>query len=315
MAMRKYFVHIYIVFALCLVGIVVGSFFDFQISDSLYQIGGRADKFGLTISVLGAIPGFVVVSFIGGGFLAFGLKRDFADIKNKKTNLFLRILMFVLAAASYGLSVYFTGREFFGLNGFQYPDMKLHYGYFIAAPIDLLAFFVGYVVNKKTTNKKLWVYYLLFIVVLAIALLGFISLIKIIDYRPRFRSLGTVEGLNYHNWWSPFKNHKTYLALGVPKEEFKSFPSGHAAYCVIPMMFAFFLPLINKNYKKYVLPLFYAGLIWLLLVAFSRIYVGAHFLSDVSMGALLVAVSFFILNIVIDNNKYLSLEELDTVAD
>ena len=69
------------------------------------------------------------------------------------------------------------------------------------------------------------------------------------------------------------------------------------------MMSALFLPYISKKYEKAALIAFIAGAAWYLLVSFSRMLVGAHFLSDVSMGGLLGVIFFFIAKIVIDNVK------------
>jgi undecaprenyl-diphosphatase len=56
-----------------------------------------------------------------------------------------------------------------------------------------------------------------------------------------------------------------------------SFPSFHA-------MFVFsLLPLLNKQYSKFK----YVWIIFAILVAFSRVYLGVHYLSDVLAGAII----------------------------
>ena len=57
-----------------------------------------------------------------------------------------------------------------------------------------------------------------------------------------------------------------------------------------------YLPLFNKKWMKYQVMLFYIAFGWALLVMFARLLVGAHFLSDVSFGALLTVVCFYIGN-------------------
>jgi undecaprenyl-diphosphatase len=56
-----------------------------------------------------------------------------------------------------------------------------------------------------------------------------------------------------------------------------SFPSGHAmlAFCAIPIL--------NREFPK----LKYAWIVFACLVAFSRVYFGVHFMSDVIAGALI----------------------------
>ncbi len=309
--MKKNYIHIYIALIIALVGFVIGSFFDFQISESLFASGGADNKFGLTISVLGPIFGYSVLAFLAGGFIVFGYNNKFEFAKSKALRICLIVFMYVFAVALYGCSVYFTGREFFGPNGFQhYTDIKRFYGYFIAAPIDLGIAFVGFLAAKHSDNKKLWIYYLIISVLFALALVAGVSLFKVIFNRPRFRSLG--NGLDFYPWYVPCKEKDFFVNSGLlTKEEFKSFPSGHAGGVAAFMMFILFLPYINKKYEKYVVPMYYATLAWALLVSFARIYVGAHHLSDVSMGMLLSIVIFFIGKVVIDNNKYLSGKSTD----
>ena len=104
--MKKTYLPIYIAFAVLIVGFIIGSFFDFQINDALFS---SKNTFGLVISTIGTVPGYGVLAFIGGGCLYLGLK-------NKVPNLAFRIVIYVLAAAGYGLSIYFSGKEFFGPN-------------------------------------------------------------------------------------------------------------------------------------------------------------------------------------------------------
>ena len=88
-------------------------------------------------------------------------------------------------------------------------------------------------------------------------------------------------------------------------EEFKSFPSGHVGASMVTCLFISILPLINKEYEKYQIPLFYCFFAWSLLVAFSRMLVGAHFLSDVSMGGLIASTCMLINNevLIVVNRK------------
>ena len=294
--MKKLYNHIYLVSIFFAVTFVIGTFFDYQINDALFH---NKDNFGLTFSAIGTIPGYGVLSFMGGGLLFYGFKRKFPHVA-------WRIVTFILAVACIGFSIYFSGREFFGRNGFENAINPL-FGYLIILPVSGGLTFFGYYVSSKSDNDKLWLVYFVIAIAFTLALLGGVTLLKAIFHRPRFRAIvGTpMEGLNYHPWYVPFKGYESYsLVLG--KEEFKSFPSGHAGSCSAFMMFALFLPLINKKYEKYQIPLFYVGFVWTLLISFTRMYVGAHFLSDVSMGALLPIGCFAIGKLVINKVKYFS---------
>ena len=69
------------------------------------------------------------------------------------------------------------------------------------------------------------------------------------------------------------------------------------------MLFAMSLPLVNRKYEKIQLPIFYGAFAWTLLVMFTRMLVGAHFLSDVSMGLLLTLIFMMIANEFFIHNK------------
>ena len=297
--MKKTYLHIYIVLMLFVATFIIGSFFDFQINDALFS---NKNTFGLIISVIGTVPGYGVLAFLGGGFLYLGLKRE-------KEQIWMKALLFGFAVATFASSVYFSGKEFFGPNGFDYLGIKEFWGFFIAFPVDVAIAFLGYKITSKHNNDKLWLIYIILAVGILIALVAGVTLLKAIFHRPRFRSLGLVAGLDYHNWWDPCKNYKDLIAASggtLISEEFKSFPSGHAGTCAVLVLSSLFLPYINEKYEKVSLVVFYSSLAWLLLVCFARMRVGAHFLSDVSMGSLISIIILFVAKIIIDNVKYFS---------
>src|SRR5699024_2804419 len=67
-----------------------------------------------------------------------------------------------------------------------------------------------------------------------------------------------------------------------------SFPSGHTSNATVIMMIIF-LPVLFEKFKGKDKLLYTTAIAWIGLVAVSRIVMGAHFASDVTMGA---AVSF-----------------------
>lgn len=74
--------------------------------------------------------------------------------------------------------------------------------------------------------------------------------------------------------------------MGIVSEEFKSFPSGHAANAAIMILLGS-LSLLDEKFKGKKDLLFFIGFGFALVVAFSRIVAGAHFLSDVTIGILI----------------------------
>lgn len=297
-----------LIIALCIpvIGLILGSFFDLQISQA---IASPTSTLGLIISVIGPTIGFAAVAACGGGFIAFALKGDYPK--------WLKVIFFILAACCLGVSIYYPGGEYFGVNGFYGAAPKI-IGYLIVIVPEGAAMFGGYVLFKDNQNKNMWIVFCAMIVMLCIALLAVIPIIKDNMHRPRFRFLNRVDNYElFHNWWQPCKNYKElieqyqglYGSLSEIKENFKSFPSGHTAEASIFMVPVVFLPLANKKFEKYQLPLFFFGLCWTILVGFGRILAAAHFLSDISMGALITITLLFITNEVLMRIKAVQLEE------
>ena len=296
--MKKLRLHIYIIIGVFLTTFILGSFLDLSINQALFS---NKNGFGLTISAIGTIPGYGCFALMGGMLIAIGLHQF------NKT--FQKVIAFVCAVVAIGLGTYFSGREFFGPNGFTNSSL-MWLGYLIGFVIMLGIAYLGYRLGKASDNKFLWVLLLILAIAYFLALIPGVTALKSIFHRPRYRLLATEEaqaaGLYFHNWWNRCGDYKSYMTtLDVTSEEFKSFPSGHAGASMVMTLTVAFLPLVNRKYEKLQLPLFYVGLAWALFVSFTRMLVGAHFLSDVSMGALLTSIMLLIANEVVIHNKWL----------
>lgn len=112
----------------------------------------------------------------------------------------------------------------------------------------------------------------------------FITLIKMGWGRPRFRSM--IDPITQFTPW--------FLPQGLAAgNEFMSFPSGHTANSAVILWIALipsFVPALAGKEQ----PLKIAAFLWIGMVMFSRIIMGAHFLSDVTMGAI-ISIGFFCL--------------------
>lgn len=291
--MKKLRLHLYIFLALFLILLFLGSLFDLQLSESIFS---SKNGFGLWISALGTIPGYGMFAFMGGGLLFCALKQN-----EKK---WFKICLIALSVLAYIAGLYFSGREWFSVNGFNISNLYW-LGFVINAPIMCGLYFLGYFLNKKVDEPRLWILYFILILGMAVALVPGVTLLKIIFHRPRYRSIVLYDDMFYHNWWEPCHNYKTLLGkyAALTKEEFKSFPSGHAGGTFVFLFVVCYLPFFGKKVGRYQIPLMYAGVVWTLLVCFSRILLGAHFLSDVSMGALLSIICLIVCNEIIIHNK------------
>ncbi len=285
------------VLGVAVIGIILGSFFDLKISEA---IASADSAIGLAISAIGPTIGFAGVAVMGGGFIRFALKGDY--------KIWQKILFWVLALACFGVSIYYPAGEYFGINGF-YGAAPQWAGYLVVLLPEAGAVVLGYFLFKNCEYKKMWIIFVITIVLLVVALLGIIPTLKDIVHRPRFRLI-EATGVEFHNWWEPCKNYKDLISLyETSSDNFKSYPSGHTAEAAILLVTTLFLPLAGASFKKFQRPLFIASCCLIVTVAIARILAAAHFLSDVSTGAAVMVFLLLIANEIVIRVKSLHPEK------
>lgn len=296
--MKKMRIPILVCFAVVLIGLILGSFFDLSVSQGLGA--SKSNGFALGVAAIAPTLGFGALSIIGGAFIVLGLKKDDYPI-------FARVIFFILAVGCFGASTYFCGEEYFGYNGF-YNALPKAIGFIIGGVAQAGFTVLGFFMFRHSENKRLWIYLVFMMAIMFIALVPGTSLLKIIFHRPRYRAI-VAHDIQFYAWYQPFKDYKALIESGIDAEEFKSFPSGHTCESTLPLVLATFLPLLDKKYAKIQLPVFICAGVFILFVAFFRILAAAHFFSDVSMGAMLTIVFLFIGNEIIIHSKRLRYEE------
>lgn len=295
--MKKMRLHILILIGVFLITFIIGSFLDLNISQS---IASSSNNFAILMSHIGLIPGYGVLAFIGGGFLFLGIK--------KYEKVWVKIIFILAAIAFVGVPIFYIGREFFGANGFEGKAPKW-IGYLISTPVVAGITVLGYFITTKCKNDKIWIVFVLVGVISALALIGGTTVLKSIFHRPRYRAV-YAYGIDFYPWYQRCTNYKELTQiLNIKSEEFKSFPSGHACGAALFIVGVTFLPLMNEEYEKFHLPLFYFAALWLVLVSISRIMAAAHYLSDVSMGSLIMLIFLFIGNEILINTKLIKKKE------
>ena len=282
--------HFYIVIGILLAGFIVGSFADLQINQALYSEG---NMFGIIMASFGTYPCYAGLSFAAGGLLV-------TSVKKKDLHIILRILSWGLAALGYGLSVWLGSKDVPSVNGFNNDALELPFT--IANIFVFLGFAaLGFIVCNKGDENKLWSALMVMAVIFLLALLPTSFLIKLVLHRPRYRFVVNSGEIAFHNWWESYGAYEEYINEGhelygvtITKEEFKSFPSGHSGSAAIMMMVLPYLSLFFNKLKGKETMMFYIGFAWTLLMMFSRMLVGAHYLTDTCMGALIVVVVYYI---------------------
>lgn len=150
----------------------------------------------------------------------------------------------------------------------------------IGAPVLLLLFAAAVFLFVKLPRSTL--YRLMKIAAVSLfylfAILILISVIKVFWGRIRFRQLTDLA--QFTPW---------YLPQGVTG--FVSFPSGHTANATALWILTMFAPLVKTRFKKALC--FIVPSVWIVLMAFSRVLVGAHYASDVLFGAAISIAVFY----------------------
>ena len=257
---------------------VLGLFVDQQFSVSVYN-PSNTSAFGIFFSGIAELPICFALSFGGISLIVYRPKE------NKKVWEILSIIIGVIAIIA---STYFTYDTWCDFYSFKNTE-SLKTLFIITGIIFTLSFqiiTIIYVVffTKRNNPRTMFMLGVTFVAfALLIALVG--TSMKYLWSRPRPRFIVDNPEL--------FKNAWELNPFGALKEEVsnnvKSFPSGHSIYSASAMFVLPLLTLANndmKNDRRLQVVLFYVGLVWALLSAFSRVYAGAHFLSDVGAGYL-----------------------------
>ena len=277
----------YLFFAGCgiglfaLLGVFLGTFTDLKVSEALFTPGalfwriitavGMFPFLGLFVFYLGAICRQAFLSPLSGG----------------------RKIAAVAVSGLLGLSTAAVGAWSMcraDSLGTIFPQVigNLPVVGAFAVLVMVPLFLAGFFLSEKEFDSALLKELICLCLTMTLALACMESL-KIFFCRPRYRLLlQEYPGITFTPWYQRFAGSKELIAeYNIPSNDFKSFPSGHT---ILAMSLIYALPPLaevtgHKENRKVLLGLFAAGAAFALFVAVSRLILGAHFLSDVSMGA------------------------------
>ncbi|WP_408070555.1 phosphatase PAP2 family protein [Butyrivibrio sp. JL13D10] len=264
--------------------LLVGTFYDEKISEALYNPHGLVVMW---ISGIGAYPFFAFAVLFGGCLYERTLHSDL-----KKALKFILCVLLILVITAVG----FVGAGALvdkDSLGYIYPQLNRNIPVILC--ISLVSIFpltyLGYKFAESVADEKLLkrVIGLLLIFIIAYVLL---QIVKGIFHRPRYRlTLQGFEGIGFVPWFKPFFCYQDYIEqFGIDKGEFRSFPSGHSilSTCMViglQSLSRISLRLWDKQFRLGLL-----GFVISFIIIISRVILGAHYLSDVSAGALIVSV-------------------------
>ena len=234
-------------FILYITGMVLATLFDFQITDIL---ASNHHAWANYCETLGEAPALL--------FTVFNFSMICAYCHRNKKGIHFAFSLF----GSLVSSMYAFERTF----SYHSNTNTL----FLSLPISIALSFILLFICLRLSMESIQKYYkaALACVGAAISTLILITCIKLLWGRVRYRQIAADSTLSFTDW---------YIINGPGQPMHASFPSGHTANAAIMMMLSLYFP----KQKHWLQPLLYA---YILLMAVSRLCVGAHFLSDILTG-------------------------------
>ena len=269
-------VHVfYIICSVLVIGIIIGSVYDYQISVALSKTTGIGDFYQHYGNIISALL------YPAAGMCLFkGLR--------KKGSRF-----YTMAWGALGFSLFWTLYTFHDTSG---KYLRSAYGYVPGQSGSFLPLVLSYLTWIALACLTACLAYLilddknadmLLAVGSVILLAGFFSELintdlKIIGCRPRYKYLLTLDdpASEYRNWWEmiPYLKDDSF---------FRSWPSGHMTKATI-MLTLPMLAGVVKCKKAYLKNLLFAfAIVWIVVFGYNRIHMNAHFLTDVCFGVLI----------------------------
>lgn len=244
--------------AVAMVLLMIFAFADLSISIALYN---PKSIFGKIMEILGEEPASLTALFCGAVLMLF---HEGQTMPRK-----------IISILGGGL-VWIMGVMMFGVMPMNYIEGEPSF----LAPVLMLA---GAVVSIVLTAGLGSGYRLRARKAALVGVAGYVSImvsfnvIKMLWGRMRFRAM-----MEPYDGFSPW-----FLPQGTTtNNEFMSFPSGHAAQASLILMILL-LPFVFKQLESKMALLRTIAVGWIVLVTVSRVIMGAHFASDVTMGAVI----------------------------
>lgn len=263
---------------LWLTALVFASLYDLDITRAVMN---SRSLYGRTFEVLGEMPAVLFTSFNFALMTVYFVKCT--DFRGK--NKILAVLTLIGCTGTAIFTAVKTAKYLFGSPlHLLFVIYAVTIGLAISFGFVLLSIFIGEESLKKYFRTATRC------AVAAILTFVIIWVLKLTWGRLRPRDGGVVS---FTPWYLPQWFTGNF-----------SFPSGHTANATVIFSVVYYFRFLSGKLKK-LIPFFFAVLaVWLALVAFSRVVVGAHFLSDVLFGCAITLAIVYFTRPKEDNTKY-----------
>ncbi len=289
--------NVYLVIAaLSVILFTVGSFCDQTIAAAVYRPNQPA---ALVFTILGYVLFFGTFQLLTGALFRQLLLLSQTRIK--------RILCtFICCYTSISTAVLGgAGLISDSVIGLLFPNTA--FGFRHTVCIGLLLFLppviLGMFMNGKQAKKHLAYTILILLVIMAVSFFGQVIFSSLYS-RPRFRiTQSGLEGLGFTPWYEPIDNAAFFSeTYHLKSDALRSFFSGHALDAVLNLAIFPALAQTFPIWKEKERFLQITAFVLIPPIAFSRMVLGAHYLSDISAG-MLCGLGFVILYEILVHNK------------
>ncbi len=285
--------------------ILIGTFADLQISMSLAVLKKGEyythSFFAVFLEILGEMPVYILPSIAVYVVMQYFLSRNLSKAKRYITVCVSFLIVF-------GLN-FFAGFKFFA-NARNY--MSLEWVYSGVFPYVLYTFFsiiftiLWYIVSMSLSNEKnLKNLAICALIIIFTAILSQVATqgIKPVALRIRYRYMNDLGNFSKYSAWYEF--NANHIAGEIAnKDNFMSFPSGHATASAMTFTLVLFTSYFGEFKNKLTASAINTiAILFPILVAFSRIEAGAHFLTDVCFGLAITLTAMLISKWIV--NKWL----------
>ena len=281
---------------------LIGTFFDESIAIHLYSPDFTFVKY---VTSCGVFPFFAfAVLFMG----ALG-ERIIKSRFNKLIKVVLAFFCYLTATA-----VGFIGAGSLvdkdSLGGL-YPVLNRNIPVIAGISIVFLPLLLwsGYNLAKKTKDKNLVLKIVCLLILLALAYVS-LQILKSNFPRPRYRLVVQgYENIGFRPWYMPLGDTTKFINdMGIDKGEFRSFPSGHSILSMCMVMVLQSLTWFSEKLKDKRIILLVLGVAFSMIIIFTRLILGAHYLTDVSAGAIIVSILTIIYTLIQNKIESSSIE-------
>lgn len=266
--------------------LIAGSLYDLTIAKALFHPDNAFSHFmaGFAMVPIGFMLGFIL-----GNLFKMVVNREYKKVWQ---NVLLCVISFVGAI----IGIYIIGSQFTSYHAYNLNKwLSFLFGMISVVP----GYLFGYFFYEKMNHKRLLKIYAL-VGLTVLLLVAAVEVTKMILPRLRYTSVVALgDDSLFRPWYlTDFSLNKQWVLDHhlIDAEEIKSFPSGHSNAALATSFALMFVPKLFPRFKGKEVVFFYIGFIYFLLVAFSRMFIGAHYLSDTMFAGTVALLVYFISN-------------------